>query len=85
MIRIPNPFKKTLSSLMSNFIKLADDLRTLADQKAQEASTKEAQAKALMIQVESCEAEAEEALNAAERIEAQVGSSVILEAAAEKL
>lgn len=77
--------KKTLTGLMASFITLADNLRTLADERLAEAAKNEAKARELMAQVEADEVEAEEALAAADRIEELVGGSAVLEAAAEKL
>lgn len=80
-----NPFKKSLPSLLSGFAALNRNLRSLAEVRVKEAAEKEAKARKLMAEVEAAEVEAEEALSVADRIEALIGSSIVLEAAEDHL
>lgn len=77
--------KKSLATLLASFVSLVKDLRQLAEDRLAEAARKEAEAAKLMAAVEEAEVEAEESLAAADSIEAMIGGSVVLEAAAEKL
>ena len=77
--------KKSLATLLAAFVVLVDELRKLASERLDEATTKHLQAQALKAEAEAAEVEAEEALGAADKIEELIGGSAVLEACAEQL